>query len=73
MAESIFSTRGFPVMSDRMDGFSAFKDEALRNKYFPRWRSLFTKFKGYLENKDWEFPSDWEEKTGVDWKEWGKL
>jgi hypothetical protein len=73
MTESIFSVKGFPVMRSSMDGLSAFKDEALRNKYFPRWRSLFTTFKGYLENKEWESSSDWEEKTGLDWKEWGKL
>jgi hypothetical protein len=73
MVESIFKGREFPVMSGGLDVLSAFKDEALRNKYFPRCRSLYTKFKGYLENEGKEFSSDWEEETGLDWKEWGKL
>jgi hypothetical protein len=73
MAESIFSTRGFPVMAENMDGLSAFKDEALRNRYFPRWRALCTEFKGYLKKEGKEFSSDWEKETGLDWKEWGKL
>jgi hypothetical protein len=73
MAESIFNRRGFPVMSSDIDMSSALQDEAQRNKYFPRWRSLFSKFEDYLGKKDSKFSSDWEENTGLDWEEWGKL
>ena len=33
------------------------------------WGHLFEKMKGFFEEP---FESDWEKKTGLDWREWGK-
>jgi hypothetical protein len=34
------------------------------------WRNLLEKMKDFLSGT---FKSDWEEKTGLDWQEWGKF
>jgi len=33
------------------------------------WEHLFEKFKEFFEEPFW---SDWEKKTGLDWREWGR-
>jgi DNA-binding response OmpR family regulator len=47
-----------------------FLEDVLRYDYLPGWKRLFEKLKGFFDTK---FESDWEKKSGLDWKEWGKL
>jgi DNA-binding response OmpR family regulator len=47
-----------------------FLEDVLRYDYLPGWKRLFEKLKGFFDTK---FESDWEKKTGLNWKEWGKL
>ena len=47
-----------------------FLEDVLKYDYLPGWKRLFEKLKGFFDTK---FESDWEKKTGLNWKEWGKL
>jgi DNA-binding NtrC family response regulator len=47
-----------------------FLEDALNYEYLPGWKRLLEKLKGFFDSK---FESDWEKKTGLPWKEWGKL
>jgi DNA-binding NtrC family response regulator len=47
-----------------------FLEDVLKYDYLPGWKRLFEKLKGFFDAK---FESDWERKTGLNWKEWGKL
>ncbi len=46
-----------------------FLEDVLTYEYLPGWRRLFEKLKGFFDQK---FESDWEKKTGLDWREWTK-
>jgi len=46
-----------------------FLEDVLQYEYLPGWRRLFEKLKGFFDSK---FESDWEKKTGMDWREWHK-
>ena len=46
-----------------------FLEDVLRYDYLPGWRHLLEKLKGFFDKK---FESDWEKKTGLEWKEWHK-
>jgi CheY-like chemotaxis protein len=46
-----------------------FLEDILKYDYLPGWRRLFEKLKGFFDSK---FESDWEKKTGLNWREWGK-
>ncbi len=46
-----------------------FLEDLLKYDYLPGWRRLFEKLKGFFDSK---FESDWEKKTGLNWREWGK-
>jgi len=46
-----------------------FLEDVLQYEYLPGWRRLFEKLKSLFDIK---FESDWEKKTGLMWKEWGK-
>ena len=46
-----------------------FLEDVLKYEYLPGWRRLFEKLKGFFDSK---FESDWEKKTGMDWREWHK-
>ena len=46
-----------------------FLEDILKYDYLPGWKRLFDKLKGFFDTK---FESDWEKRTGLNWKEWGK-
>ncbi len=47
-----------------------FLEDVLSYDYLPGWKRLLEKLKGFFDSK---FESDWEKKTGLNWKEWGRL
>ncbi len=47
-----------------------FLEDALTHEYQAGWKRLMKKLKGFFDSK---FESDWEQRTGLPWKEWGKL
>lgn len=46
-----------------------FLEDVLKYEYLPGWKRLFEKLKGFFDSK---FESDWEKKTGMEWREWHK-
>ena len=46
-----------------------FLEDVLKYEYLPGWRRLLEKLKGFFDTK---FESDWEKKTGLEWREWHK-
>ena len=46
-----------------------FLEDVLQYEYLPGWKRLFDKLKEFFDSK---FESDWEKKTGLNWREWGK-
>jgi CheY-like chemotaxis protein len=47
-----------------------FLEDVLSYEYLPGWKRLMGKLKSFFDAK---FESDWEKKTGMNWREWGKL
>ena len=47
-----------------------FLEDVLTYEYIPGWKRLYGRLKGFFDSK---FESDWEKKTGLNWKEWGKM
>jgi CheY-like chemotaxis protein len=45
-----------------------FLEDVLKYEYLPGWKRLYGKLKDFFDAK---FESDWEKKTGLNWKEWG--
>lgn len=46
-----------------------FLEDMLKHDFESGWKHLFEKLHGFFTDK---FESDWEKKTGMDWREWGK-
>lgn len=46
-----------------------FLEDVLNYEFESGWKLLFEKLHGFFTEK---FESDWEKKTGLNWKEWGK-
>jgi CheY-like chemotaxis protein len=46
-----------------------FLEDVLKYEFEPGWTRLFEKLHGFFTEK---FESDWEKKTGLNWREWGK-
>ncbi len=44
-----------------------FLEDVLSYKFEPGWKRLFEKLQGFFTEK---FETDWEQKTGMNWKEW---
>jgi DNA-binding response OmpR family regulator len=44
--------------------------DVLTQERLPGWTRLMERLKGFFDAK---FDSEWEKKTGLDWREWGKL
>ncbi len=44
-------------------------EDVLKYDYVPAWKRLMEKLKGFFDSK---FESEWEKKTGMDWREWAK-
>ncbi len=46
-----------------------FLEDVLKYEYLPGWKRVLEKLKGFFDDK---FESDWEKKTGLEWREWHK-
>ncbi len=46
-----------------------FLEDVLRYDYLTGWKRLLENLKSFFDSK---FESDWEKKTGLQWREWGK-
>jgi len=46
-----------------------FLEDVLKYEYLPGWKHVLEKLKGFFDDK---FESDWEKKTGLEWREWHK-
>ena len=46
-----------------------FLEDVLRYDYLPGWKRLLENLKSFFDGR---FESDWEKKTGLNWREWGK-
>ncbi|MCX5804771.1 MAG: response regulator [Proteobacteria bacterium] len=46
-----------------------FLEDVLKYEFETGWTKLFEKLHGFFTEK---FESDWEKKTGLNWREWGK-
>ena len=54
---------------DKLGEVVPFLEDVLRHDFESGWKSLFEKLHGFFTDK---FESDWEKKTGLNWREWGK-
>jgi len=55
---------------DKLGEVVPFLEDVLKLDFEPGWRRLFEKLHEFFTEK---FESDWEKKTGLLWKEWGKV
>ncbi|MCX5812251.1 MAG: response regulator [Proteobacteria bacterium] len=46
-----------------------FLEDVLKYEFEPGWKRLFEKLHGFFTET---FESDWEKKTGMNWREWGR-
>jgi len=46
-----------------------FLEDILKYDYLPGWKRLMEKLHGFFDDT---FESDWEKKTGLNWREWAK-
>jgi hypothetical protein len=69
MKSSFFYSQG-TLSFDNIIGMSVLRDEVERYESLPKLMNLYEKVNGFFDSK---FESYWEEKTGLPWKEWGKL
>jgi hypothetical protein len=46
-----------------------FLEDVLKYDNLSGWKRLMEKLKGFFDS---QFESDWEERTGLPWQEWGK-
>ena len=46
-----------------------FLEDVLKYEYLPGWKRLYSKLKEFFDTK---FETDWEKKTGLNWREWGR-
>jgi CheY-like chemotaxis protein len=44
-----------------------FLEDVLKYEYLPGWKRVLEKLKGFFDDK---FESDWQKKTGLEWREW---
>jgi len=54
---------------EKMGEIVPFLEDVLKYEYLPGWKRLMERLKRYFDSK---FGSDWEKKTDLPWKEWGK-
>ena len=46
-----------------------FLEDVLKYEYLPGWKRLYANLKDFFDAK---FETDWEKKTGLNWREWGR-
>ena len=54
---------------DKLGEVVPFLENVLKHDFESGWKNLFEKLHGFFTDK---FESDWEKKTGLDWREWGR-
>jgi CheY-like chemotaxis protein len=54
---------------DKLGEIVPFLEDVLTYEFEAGWRRLFDKLYGFFTER---FESDWEKKTGLNWKEWAK-
>jgi CheY-like chemotaxis protein len=54
---------------EKLGEIVVFLEDVLTYDYVPGWKHLYEKLKEFFDSK---FESDWEKRTGLDWKEWTK-
>lgn len=47
----------------------SFLEDVLTYEHLPGWKRLLERLEGFFNRK---FETDWEKKTGLHWREWGK-
>ncbi len=54
---------------EMMADIVSFLEDVLTYEYLPGWKRLLERLEGFFNRK---FETDWEKKTGLHWREWGK-
>jgi CheY-like chemotaxis protein len=54
---------------DKVKEIVPFLEDVLQYDYQTGWKRLFEKLQDFFSER---FESDWEKKTGLNWREWGK-
>jgi CheY-like chemotaxis protein len=54
---------------DKVKEIVPFLEDVITHDYQTGWKRLMDKLQGFFQER---FESDWEKKTGMDWKEWRK-
>jgi CheY-like chemotaxis protein len=54
---------------DKLGEIVPFLEDILTYEFEPGWKRLFDKLHDFFTER---FESDWEKKTGMNWKEWGR-
>ena len=57
------------VPKERLKDIIPFLEDALKYDYETGWTRLFKNLQGFFSRA---FESDWEKKTGMNWREWGR-
>jgi len=55
------------IPKEKLGEIVPFLEDLLKYDYFPTWKRLFEKLKGFFDAR---FGADWQEKTGLRWEEW---
>jgi DNA-binding NtrC family response regulator len=54
---------------DKVKEIVPFLEDVIQYDYHTGWKRLLEKLQGFFKER---FESDWEKKTGMNWREWGK-
>lgn len=57
------------IPKEKLGEIVPFLEDVLNYEFETGWKRLFEKLHGFFTEK---FESDWEKKTGLQWREWGK-
>jgi CheY-like chemotaxis protein len=58
------------IPKEKLGEIVPFLEDVLHYEFEKGWKRLFDKLHGFFTEK---FESDWEKKTGLEWREWGKF
>ena len=58
------------IPKEKLGEIIPFLEDVLNYEFEKGWKRLFDKLHGFFTEK---FESDWEKKTGLEWREWGKF
>jgi CheY-like chemotaxis protein len=54
---------------EKLGEIVSFLEDVLKYEYLAGWKSVMDRLKAFFDTR---FESDWENKTGLPWQEWGK-